>query len=120
MSDGIGVDLATSGGPRILAASIALVGAMKFAKWLIEFVTARMDVGHKRLADRLEHVEMELAATREALMLMINHAAERHPGDKVLQQVARILSTIAPKPKRDLDEIVDRLNAMPGSTYGGE
>jgi hypothetical protein len=35
---------------------------------------------------------MELAATREALMLMINRAAERSPGDPVLRDVARILS----------------------------
>ena len=119
MGEGLGVAVATSAGPKILGASIMVVGTLRFVKWLIEFVTVRLDVGHGRLADRLEHVEIELAATREALMLMINRAALKDPQDPTLRDVARILSTIAPRPKRDLDEIVERLNAMPGSNEGG-
>lgn len=109
------VGAVSAGGPKILAASIVFVGALRFVRWVIEFSATRGDVEHKRLARRLEHVEQELSATREALMLMINRAAEKTPDDPVLREVARILATIAPRPKLDLDEIVRGLNAIPAT-----
>lgn len=94
----------------------AIVHALfRFLRWIIEFLAARMDVGHKRLADRLEHVEQELDAFREATMLMIGVVAKTDPTNPALARVARIIRQTAPITRLDTDELVERLSTIPGT-----
>lgn len=99
----------------LLAVVFAVLG---FLRWLIPFVFARLDVGAAALGRRLRHVEDELDRHREALMLLINETALKDPTNKVLQEVARILSARPTRASMELDEIVAGLGAI-GATGKG-
>lgn len=103
---------------------IGSLGAFRFARWAVEFVWARLDIRHSRLAakeralesrydDRLRHLEDELARTQRALTLLMNDTARRDPGNQILQQVAELLHPLEAafkvtdnKPAPDLDALL--------------
>lgn len=107
-----------TGGKSIAIAMLGL-GALRFVKWLTVLAFQRIDVGDKRLAQRLKHVEEELGAYREVALLMIGVVANIEPGNPALATAASILRNIPPRPTLNLEELVDRLAAMPG-TKGGK
>lgn len=128
----IGVALATQSGPRLLAGALVFVGGLRFARWAIEFVAERLDSRADRLTERedaverrfnlrLKHVEQELDRYREATMLLVNAFAEIEPGNPVLSEVAKILRRSVPvaPPSAELDGLMDRLSAAPGTNKGG-
>jgi hypothetical protein len=112
-------DLWGSGG---VALAILIVGVLtavlRFLKWLIEFVTERLDVGRVQLGQRLEHVEQELDAFREAAMLLLSELAKIDPDNAALFRVARMLRQTPPITGAGLDELERRLAAMPGKEGG--
>lgn len=104
-------------GSVVLALAIASVGTFRFIRWLIEFVCARADVGHKRLADRLKHVELELALQREATALLFGALADRDPVNPALRDVATILRRAVPieQTAEDLEDLLNQLRNVPGT-----
>lgn len=107
------VDVASAAGPGI-GAGLGMWAGFRFIRWLVEFVFKRLDISRSHLGERLKHVEVELDAYREATMLMINVVAKIDPDNIVLQRVAQILATTAPRTKLDTDELVAALNNLPG------
>lgn len=120
--------LTASAGGYAVAVAIGGAGVLRFVRWLIEFIARRLDIRadridareeaiERRMIKRLEHVERELEATREALMLMINRMAEKDPADPVLRDVARILRNAIPIVERrdDLEGLIEQLGAVPGT-----
>lgn len=97
-----------------MALALGLGFALRFLKWLIEFVFQRLDVSRSQIGLRLKYVENELDAYREATMLMIGVVAKLDPENPALLKVAQILKSIAPRATLDLDEIARRLSEMPG------
>lgn len=106
----------------LAAASIA---AFAFLRWLIPFACQRLDARADRLErrekdvesrmnKRLEFVELELDLYRSATMKLVNRMAEKLPADPILQEVARMLR-IAPRPTASLDELAEKLAAIPAT-----
>lgn len=100
---------------------VGIWAALRFIRWLAEFVAARHDNRSDRLDKqerdledrfnaRLRHVEQDLDRYREATMLLVNALAERDPQNKALSDVARILRTTVPisPADPDLDELILR------------
>lgn len=106
-------------GGKSVAIAIGALGVLRFIKWLTVLVFQRIDVGDKRLALRLKHVEEELGAYREVALLMIGVVANIEPDNPALATAASILRNIPPRPTLNLEELVERLAAMPGTKKGG-
>lgn len=127
------VALATQGGPRLIAVSIAFVGGLRFVKWAVPFAFERLDhraaaldarekAVEARFNSRLKHVEQELALYREATMLLVGAFAEIQPANPVLSEVAKILRRVTPvvAPTAELDGLIDRLAGDAGTNMGGK
>lgn len=111
--------IAGSVGGKALAISIVFAAVLRFVKWLIMFVCERLDVGRDALAKRLKHVEQELDDYRELALVMISVVAKIDPVNPALSLAAERLSRRAPRATLELTELLDRLNAIPG-TEGGK
>jgi hypothetical protein len=111
------VEIAQAAGPGI-GAGVGTWAGFRFVRWLVEFVWKRLDVRHERLAKkekdlerrydlRLKHLEHELAQTRKAMMLLLNHVAREDPTAVVLVTVAELLDGERLPPASDpaLDEL---------------
>jgi hypothetical protein len=109
--------LSANRGSLLIAIAIAVVGTLRFARWAVEFVCARADVGHARLGDRLKHVELELALQREATALLFGALADRDPVNPALRDVASILRRAVPleKSAEDLANLLEQLRNVPGT-----
>lgn len=107
-------------GGKSIAIAMLGVAVLRFIKWLTVLAFQRIDVGDKRLALRLKHVEEELGAYREVALLMIGVVANIEPGNPALTTAASILRNIPPRPTLTVDELVERLAAVPGTKKGGK
>ena len=112
------VNAAVSRSGYALAIAIVTAALLRFLKWLLEFTFARLDLGHKRIADRLAHVEQELDAWREFGMVMMHALARIDPDNPALAHAAQLLRKTAPRASMDLDELISRLDAIPGTKEG--
>jgi len=112
--------LAGQAGVRWLAGAIALFAALRFLKWLIPFVFERMDVSHKHLGQRIQHLEVELDCYREVAMMLISAVASIEPGHPSLVRAARLLRDRAPRTTLELDELYERLAQMERVSQGRE
>jgi hypothetical protein len=104
----------TARGSAFLASAIAFVGLLRFCKWLLEFVAARIDIGSTHLGRRIRHLEVELNSYREVAMLMIGVVAKIDPDNPALLTAAKCLSQHAPVATMELDELERRLSEIPG------
>lgn len=102
-------------GGRALALAIAFASLLRFSKWMLEFASRRYDVNRSALGERVKHLERELDAYREVAMLMIGVVAKVAPHSEALGAAARILRTIPPRAKLELDEILAGLGKMEGT-----
>lgn len=98
---------------------IAVFAVLKFVRWLVEFIYARLDVGHARISSRLAHVEQELDAWREFGMVMMHALARIDPDNPALAHAAQLLRKTAPIATMDLDELMERLDGIEGSASSG-
>jgi hypothetical protein len=110
------------GNSRAVAVAIFAVGmttaVLRFLKWLITFVTERLDVGRVELVKRLRHCEQELGATREVMMLLLGELAKADPSNVALRHAAQLLRAMPPISALDNDELVNRLHDIPGTNRG--
>jgi hypothetical protein len=110
------------GNSRAVAVAIFAVGmttaVLRFLKWLITFVTERLDVGRVELVKRLRHVEQELGATREVMMLLLGELAKTDASNPALRHAAQLLRSVPPISTMDNDELVNRLHDIPGTKRG--
>lgn len=107
--------LAGDRGERWLAGAIMVAAAFRFLKWLVPFVFERLDVGRGELGKRLKHVELELDDYRELAMLLISVVAKLDATNPALTLAAERLRKRAPRASLELSELIDQLNAIPGS-----
>lgn len=116
----------TTPSAKLVGGSIMLVGLLRFGRWLIEFVSRRLDIRDERISareakhaekidERLREMKGDLDRYREAAMMLVNRMAEVLPGDPALKEVARILSGGAPS----LDTLAQQLGALAGTNQGG-
>jgi hypothetical protein len=111
-----------SAGSGAIALALFLVGVItavfRFLKWLIIFVCDRLDIGREELWKRVKHLEQEMDDWREVAMSLLAALAKVDPDNPALLHATRILRQKTPIATQDLDELVDRLNQIPGSKEG--
>lgn len=124
---------AASPGSRTIAAAIALVGLLRFLRWLVPFLCERLDRRSERLGlretaiehkmnQRLKHVEQELARWRTATMCLFNALAKKDPTNPALGIFAQIINEAIPinTTLEEFEAQIAALADLPGTFRGGK
>lgn len=100
-------EIAATAGPGV-GAGIGTWAGLKFIRWLVEFIFARLDVRRSDIGKRVQHLEIDLDNVREAMMILFNALATQDPKNPALiDAVVRLRKT--PRVTLELDELEKRL-----------